>query len=245
MHRVYSMNISCSWLSEYFLHLSLFQVFFFKAQYKTGDIELSGEYSDHVWVTKEEMETYVDPDFYKVVKRFVYWWETRHSRGTFFQPKIDTVKETCPERERCMQLKLYCCGWSEKRDWYVQTYRRLCGSYTNSDFSYHCWMRWSLIHWISCSVTMQWSCKPSKPCSTFAPVVQCIVPQGVIHCTDLSYYHKLAWCIVLPHTPICTSLTLTSIIINVESLQICTVCHHPNSQQLHFLEGEELSEEMI
>ena len=95
------MNISFSWLSEYFLHLSLFQVFFFKAQYKTGDIELSGEYIDHVWVTKEEMETYVDPDFYKVVKRFVYWWETLRIKSAFPQLKIDTVKETCPERDVC------------------------------------------------------------------------------------------------------------------------------------------------
>ena len=131
------MNISCSWLSEYFLHLSLFQVFFFKAQYKTGDIELSGEYSDHVWVTKEEMETYVDPDFYKVVKRFVYWWETLRIKSAFPQLKLTQLKRLVQREMYAVEALLL---WLI-REWYVQTYRRLCGSYTNSDFSYHCLSR--------------------------------------------------------------------------------------------------------
>ena len=49
----------------------LFQVFFYKVNYLTGRVSLSEDYCDHVWVTKEEMEDLVDPEYYKSLKRFL------------------------------------------------------------------------------------------------------------------------------------------------------------------------------
>ena len=41
------------------------QVFFLKAMYRGGEIEVDNkELVDHVWVTKEEMKDYVSPDYY-------------------------------------------------------------------------------------------------------------------------------------------------------------------------------------
>ena len=51
----------------------LFQVFFYKVNYLTGCVSLSEDYCDHVWVTKEEMEDLVDPEYYKSLKRFLSW----------------------------------------------------------------------------------------------------------------------------------------------------------------------------
>ena len=41
------------------------QVFFLKAMYRGGEVEVDNkELVDHVWVTKEEMRDYVSPDYY-------------------------------------------------------------------------------------------------------------------------------------------------------------------------------------
>ncbi|XP_044172190.1 39S ribosomal protein L46, mitochondrial-like [Acropora millepora] len=47
------------------------KVFFYKVNYLTGCVSLSEDYCDHVWVTKEEMEDLVDPEYYKSLKRFL------------------------------------------------------------------------------------------------------------------------------------------------------------------------------
>lgn len=47
------------------------KVFFYKVNYATGYVRLSEDYSDHIWVTKEEMEDFVDPEYYKTLRRFL------------------------------------------------------------------------------------------------------------------------------------------------------------------------------
>ncbi len=41
-----------------------YQVFFFKANYTGGDIELNKEVIDYVWATKDEMKDYISTDLY-------------------------------------------------------------------------------------------------------------------------------------------------------------------------------------
>ena len=48
-----------------------FQVFFHKVNYLIGCVRLSEDYCDHVWVTKEEMEDLVEPEYYKTLKSFL------------------------------------------------------------------------------------------------------------------------------------------------------------------------------
>lgn len=45
------------------------QVFFMKALYQSGSLELDGkELVDYAWVTKEEMKDYVSQEYYKAVE---------------------------------------------------------------------------------------------------------------------------------------------------------------------------------
>lgn len=47
----------------------MFQVFFMKAYYLGGVLQLDKEeVVDHVWVTKEEMSEYVSQDYYQAVE---------------------------------------------------------------------------------------------------------------------------------------------------------------------------------
>lgn len=42
-----------------------FQVFFVKAMYRDGEVEVDNkELVDHMWVTKEELRDRVSPDYY-------------------------------------------------------------------------------------------------------------------------------------------------------------------------------------
>ena len=52
------------------LHFFL-QVFFYKVNYVTGCVSLGEEYSDHIWVTTEEMRDLVDQKYYNILKRFL------------------------------------------------------------------------------------------------------------------------------------------------------------------------------
>ena len=47
-----------------------FYVFLHKVNYLTGCVSLNEDYCDHVWVTKEEMEDLVEPEYYKTLNRF-------------------------------------------------------------------------------------------------------------------------------------------------------------------------------
>ncbi len=50
------------------LHAQM-QVFFLKAFYQSGTLQLDGkELVDHVWVTKEEMRDYVSQEYYQAVE---------------------------------------------------------------------------------------------------------------------------------------------------------------------------------
>jgi len=42
-------------------------VFFFKAQWTGGEVQISEELDDYAWVTKDEMKQFVTPEFYKAV----------------------------------------------------------------------------------------------------------------------------------------------------------------------------------
>lgn len=53
--------------------LGFFQVFFYKACFLGGTINLGTEYQDYAWVTREEMKDFVNPEYYKTVSRFVRW----------------------------------------------------------------------------------------------------------------------------------------------------------------------------
>lgn len=45
------------------------QVFFFKAQWKDGKININpNKLEDYAWVTKEEMKDFVSKDFYKAIE---------------------------------------------------------------------------------------------------------------------------------------------------------------------------------
>ena len=45
------------------------QVFFFKAQWRGGEININhDELEDYAWVTKEEMREFVSKDFYKAIE---------------------------------------------------------------------------------------------------------------------------------------------------------------------------------
>ena len=48
-------------------------MFFYKVNYVAGCVRLSEEYSDHIWVTTEELRDFVDPEYYKTLKRFLFW----------------------------------------------------------------------------------------------------------------------------------------------------------------------------
>ncbi|CAH3132376.1 unnamed protein product [Porites lobata] len=47
------------------------KVFFYKVNYVTGCVSLGEEYSDHIWVTTEEMRDLVDQKYYNILKRFL------------------------------------------------------------------------------------------------------------------------------------------------------------------------------
>lgn len=47
---------------------SFLQVFFFKAQFISGEVILNkNELEDYVWVTKQEMKDYVSLNYYNVI----------------------------------------------------------------------------------------------------------------------------------------------------------------------------------
>jgi large subunit ribosomal protein L46 len=47
-------------------------VFFFKAYYESGPVELNKEeLDDFAWVTKQEMREYVSPHYYRTVAKFL------------------------------------------------------------------------------------------------------------------------------------------------------------------------------
>ena len=44
------------------------QVFFLKAMYRGGEVEVDNEeLVDHMWVTKEELKDYVSPDYFTAI----------------------------------------------------------------------------------------------------------------------------------------------------------------------------------
>ncbi|XP_031552295.1 39S ribosomal protein L46, mitochondrial-like [Actinia tenebrosa] len=47
------------------------KVFFYKACFLGGTINLGTEYQNYAWVTREEMKDFVKPEYYKTVSRFV------------------------------------------------------------------------------------------------------------------------------------------------------------------------------
>lgn len=47
----------------------IIQVFFFKAQWKGGKVNINAnKLEDYAWVTKEEMKEFVSKDFYKAIE---------------------------------------------------------------------------------------------------------------------------------------------------------------------------------
>ena len=47
-------------------------MFFFKAYYESGLVEVNNEeLDDFAWVTKEEMKEYVSSDYYRTVAKFL------------------------------------------------------------------------------------------------------------------------------------------------------------------------------
>jgi len=74
MSNVFSIFIISPFFGDnHWCQLLSFQVFFYKGCFTGGMVHLGSHYQDYVWVTREEMKDYLQPDYYKTVKRFVRW----------------------------------------------------------------------------------------------------------------------------------------------------------------------------
>ena len=72
--RLTGIQLYCRAKGASFILLHFFlQVFFYKVNYVTGCVSLGEEYSDHIWVTTEEMRDLVDQKYYNILKRFLSW----------------------------------------------------------------------------------------------------------------------------------------------------------------------------
>ena len=50
-------------------YFPIVQVFFFKAQWRSGKVNInSDKLEDYAWVTKKEMQEFVSKDFYKAIE---------------------------------------------------------------------------------------------------------------------------------------------------------------------------------